>query len=41
MKKQPHKQPFIQSTTFGTLGDKYVIVMVGLPARVNLILPRN
>ena len=33
MNKQPHKQPFIQSTTFGTLGDKYVIVMVGLPAR--------
>lgn len=33
MNTHPHKNNFVQSTTFGTFGDKYVIVMVGLPAR--------
>ena len=33
MNKQPHSKSFTQSTNFGTLGDKYVVIMVGLPCR--------
>jgi 6-phosphofructo-2-kinase/fructose-2,6-biphosphatase 2 len=33
MNTHPHNKDFVQTTSFGTFGDKYVIVMVALPAR--------